>query len=145
MFGFVLSPRARLAIRHTGTLDPYWGGCHHCRPEFTPPALALPAHVALLGLRFYMGRMFPPAYRNGIFIAGHDSGSWTCRRKIGYRVTWVAVQGRQVSAYRVFAGGWQQGETDWGRPSDVLVMPDGRLLVSDDQVGVVYRMTYRPH
>lgn len=130
---------------HAGTPDPYWGRGHQCRTEFSPPALALPAHVAPLGMRFYTGRMFPPAYRNGIFIAEHGSGSWTRRSKIGYRVTWVAVNGRQATAYRVFAAGWQQGESDWGRPVDVLVMPDGSLLVSDDQAGVVYRITYRPH
>jgi glucose/arabinose dehydrogenase len=27
---------------------------------------------------------------------------------------------------------------------DVLVMPDGALLVSDDLAGVIYRITYRP-
>jgi glucose/arabinose dehydrogenase len=129
---------------HAGTPDPYWGRGHHCRTEFTPPALALPAHVAPLGMRFYTGRMFPPVYRNGIFIAEHGSGSWTRRNKIGYRVTWVTVKGRQATAYRVFAAGWQQGETDWGRPADVLVMPDGSLLVSDDQAGVVYRIDYQP-
>jgi glucose/arabinose dehydrogenase len=30
----------------------------------------------------------------------------------------------------------------WGRPVDVLVMPDGSLLVSDDLAGAVYRITY---
>ena len=30
----------------------------------------------------------------------------------------------------------------WGRPADVLVMPDGALLVSDDKAGVVYRISY---
>ena len=32
--------------------------------------------------------------------------------------------------------------SDWGRPVDVLVMPDGALLVSDDDNGVIYRITY---
>jgi len=30
-----------------------------------------------------------------------------------------------------------------GRPADVLVMPDGSLLVSDDRAGAIYRITYR--
>ena len=30
----------------------------------------------------------------------------------------------------------------WGRPADVLVMPDGSLLVSDDRAGVIYRISY---
>jgi glucose/arabinose dehydrogenase len=31
----------------------------------------------------------------------------------------------------------------WGRPVDVLVMPDGALLVSDDTADVIYRIDYR--
>ena len=35
------------------------------------------------------------------------------------------------------------GEEEWGRPVDVLVMPDGALLVSDDRAGAIYRITYK--
>ena len=31
----------------------------------------------------------------------------------------------------------------WGRPADVLVMPDVALLVFDDYAGVIYRIAYR--
>ena len=31
----------------------------------------------------------------------------------------------------------------WGRPVDVLVMPDGALLVSDDTANAIYRISYR--
>jgi glucose/arabinose dehydrogenase len=34
-----------------------------------------------------------------------------------------------------------QGDA-WGRPADVLVMPDGSLLVSEDSPGAIYRITY---
>jgi glucose/arabinose dehydrogenase len=30
----------------------------------------------------------------------------------------------------------------WGRPVDVLQLPDGSLLVSDEQNGAIYRITY---
>jgi glucose/arabinose dehydrogenase len=30
----------------------------------------------------------------------------------------------------------------WGRPNDVMVMRDGSLLVSDDQNGIIYRVSY---
>jgi glucose/arabinose dehydrogenase len=39
-----------------------------------------------------------------------------------------------------FAEGWLQGSCAWGRPVDVLVMPDGSLLVSDDRADVIYRI-----
>ena len=33
-------------------------------------------------------------------------------------------------------------ESVWGRPADVLPMPDGSLLISDDYAGAIYRVTY---
>jgi glucose/arabinose dehydrogenase len=47
--------------------------------------------------------------------------------------------GRPVEE-EVFAEGWLQGDDAWGRPVDVLVMPDGALLVSDDRAGAIYRI-----
>jgi hypothetical protein len=32
----------------------------------------------------------------------------------------------------------------WRPSADVLVMPDGSLLVSDDKAGRIYRITYAP-
>jgi glucose/arabinose dehydrogenase len=43
----------------------------------------------------------------------------------------------------VFAQGWlNPDETQWGRPADVLPLPDGSLLISDDYAGAIYRVTY---
>ena len=47
-------------------------------------------------------------------------------------------------SYEVFARGWLEGQSAWGRPVDVLVMPDGSLLVSDDRAGMIYRIVYGP-
>ena len=33
-------------------------------------------------------------------------------------------------------------ESVWGRPADVLPLPDGSLLVSDDTAGAIYRIRY---
>lgn len=108
--------------------------------EFTPPAQCLGPHVASLGMHFYTGKMFPPQYRNQIFIAEH--GSWNRRNKIGYRIMLVNLKGNQPTSYTVFAEGWLQGESPWGRPVALLQMPDGSLLVSDDQAGAIYRISY---
>lgn len=107
-----------------------------------PPVAKLGAHVAPLGMRFYTGKMFPPDYANRIFVAEH--GSWNRSKKVGYRVVAVDVGNRKAVKQQVFAAGWLQGEESWGRPVDVLVMPDGALLVSDDQAGVIYRISYKP-
>ena len=45
--------------------------------------------------------------------------------------------------YEPFAEGFLQGRQAWGRPVDLLQMPDGSLLVSDDTAGAIYRITYR--
>ncbi len=120
--------------------DPEYGKKHKCE-EFVPPAMELGPHVASLGMRFYTGSMFPVEYRNQIFIAEH--GSWNRSVPIGYRVSLVRLQNNRAVKYEVFAEGWLQGERAWGRPVDVLVRPDGALLVSDDKAGVIYRIIYK--
>jgi glucose/arabinose dehydrogenase len=126
---------------HQGdTPDPEFGRKRSCA-EFVPPAAKLGAHVAALGMRFYTGTQFPAEYRNNIFVAEH--GSWNRSRKTGYRVARLVVEGGRVVKHEVFAEGWLQGESAWGRPVDVEVMRDGSLLVSDDYAGAIYRITYR--
>jgi glucose/arabinose dehydrogenase len=125
---------------HAGSVpDPEFGNRRGCS-EFEPPAQKLGAHVASLGMRFYTGRQFPPSYRGQIFIAEH--GSWNRSRKVGYRITMVRVEDDRAVGYEPFATGWLQAETAWGRPADVMVMPDGALLVSDDLAGAIYRIRY---
>jgi glucose/arabinose dehydrogenase len=126
---------------HGGTIaDPEYGSKHACR-EFTAPAVTLGPHVASLGMRFYTGAMFPLKYQRQIFIAEH--GSWNRSEKIGYRITLVSRDEQGRNRYSVFAEGWLQGQKAWGRPADVLVMPDGALLVSDDSAGAIYRISYK--
>jgi glucose/arabinose dehydrogenase len=120
--------------------DPQYGAKHACSQSI-PPEQELGPHVAALGMRFYTGAMFPAEYRNQIFIAEH--GSWNRSHKIGYRVMLVRLEGNRVVKYEEFARGWLQGESAWGRPVDVQVMPDGALLVSDDDAGAIYRIAYK--
>jgi glucose/arabinose dehydrogenase len=126
---------------HAGDVpDPQYGKKQPCS-AFTPPAQKLGAHVASLGMRFYTGDRFPPQYRGAIFIAEH--GSWNRSTKSGYRVTVVTLGADgKAQRYEPFAQGWLQGESAWGRPVDVIVAPDGALLVSDDSAGAVYRIDY---
>jgi glucose/arabinose dehydrogenase len=125
---------------HAGDIpDPEFGKLRNCS-EFTPPELKLGPHVAPLGMTFYTGTMFPEEYRNQIFIAEH--GSWNRKIPIGYRVTLVRLENGTPVSYEPFADGWLQGLAAWGRPVDVLVMPDGALLVSDDKNNAIYRISY---
>jgi glucose/arabinose dehydrogenase len=123
----------------TGLRDPEYNAGRACG-DFTPPARELGPHVAALGMRFYTGRMFPDEYRGGVFIAEH--GSWNRSTPIGYRVTFVKIENGRVTSYEPFAAGWLKGSVASGRPADVLVTPDGALLVSDDKAGRIYRISY---
>ena len=139
------APRAGLHFGfphcHQGDLpDPEFGRTRKCS-EFEPPAQNLGPHVAALGMRFYTGSMFPAEYRNQIFIAEH--GSWNRSRKIGYRISLVKIEGNKAVSYQPFAQGWLQGESAWGRPVDVEVLPDGSLAVSDDGAGAIYSISYQ--
>jgi glucose/arabinose dehydrogenase len=122
-----------------GIRDPEHNAGRSCG-EFTAPARELGPHVAAIGMRFYTGRMFPEKYRGGIFIAEH--GSWNRSTPIGYRVSFVKIENGRATSYESFASGWLTGSTASGRPADVLVMPDGALLVSDDKAGRIYRITF---
>jgi glucose/arabinose dehydrogenase len=120
-------------------LDPDFAAGHTCA-EFVAPERKLGAHVAALGMKFYTGAMFPAEYKDQIFIAEH--GSWNRSKKVGYRVTHVRLDAGHAASYEPFAEGWLENEKALGRPVDILVMPDGSMLVSDDEAGAIYRITY---
>jgi glucose/arabinose dehydrogenase len=122
--------------------DPEFGKEAPCS-AFTPPAWSFPAHVAALGLRFYTGAQFPAEYRQQLFVAQH--GSWNRTPPQGYRVALVRFEGGRPVAETAFAEGWLRPDGSvTGRPVDVLQMPDGALLVSDEHAGAIYRITYQP-
>jgi glucose/arabinose dehydrogenase len=129
---------------HAGTIkDPEFGSKKACS-EFIAPAQSLGPHVAPLGLKFCTGTMFPEVYRNQVFIAEH--GSWNRSKKIGYRVSLIKIEGnKKALSYETFANGWLDESTQkaWGRPVDVLMLPDGSMLVSDDHANVIYRISYK--
>jgi glucose/arabinose dehydrogenase len=131
---------------HQGDIsDPLYGKYASC-DQFTPPALKLGAHVAPLGMHFYTGKQFPAEYKNSLFIARH--GSWNRNTKQGYDVMRVTLDGNgKVAKYEPFLTGFLENEAGdppmWGRPVDLLVMPDGSMLVSDDYNGIIYRITYK--
>lgn len=125
---------------HQGdTPDPEFGKGKDCK-DYIAPVAKLGAHVAALGMRFYTGTMFPPEWRGAAIIAEH--GSWNRSKKSGYRVIGVHLDGDRVTDTEPLIEGFMSDESAWGRPVDVLVMPDGALLVSDDEAGAVYRVTY---
>ncbi len=127
---------------HGGDIpDPEFGRGHDCA-DYVPPVVRFAAHVAPLGMVFYRGEMFPTSYRKTIFVAQH--GSWNRSRKIGYRIVAVHYEPDGRATHEVFADGWLNDDTQkaWGRPVDVINMPDGSILVSDDYADAIYRIWY---
>lgn len=125
---------------HAGYIsDPEFGEGHPCE-DYTPPVQKLAPHTASLGMKFYTGDMFPAEYKNQILIAEH--GSWNRSEPIGYRVTLVKLNGNEAVSYEPFATGWLKDGKAWGRPVDILQLPDGSVLVSDDYANAIYRITY---
>jgi len=107
------------------------------------PDVPLGAHTASLGLAFYDGNSFPQKYTNGAFVAQH--GSWNRSNFAGYKVLFMPFQdGRPSGKPEDFLTGFianpEKNEV-YGRPVSVEVMTDGSMLVSDDEGGIIWRIT----
>jgi len=128
---------------HEGTIpDPQFGKKRQCS-DFVSPAAKLGPHVAPLGLKFNTANMFPTELKGQLFVARH--GSWNRSKKIGYDIALVRMKDNKPAGTEVFASGWLNDETQevWGRPVDILFLPDGSMLVSDDYANVIYRISYK--
>ncbi len=142
--------RATEAGQHFGF--PWYGGGKVRTNEYADseppvnvifPEVEMVAHAADLGLHFYTGKMFPAKYRGGIFSAQH--GSWNRTTPVGARVMFTKLNDEGgAESTEVFASGWLNDSTGEysGRPVDVVELQDGSILVSDDLVGAIYRISY---
>lgn len=126
---------------HSGdTLDPEFGAGKKCA-DYTAPVWKYKAHIAPLGMRFYTGKAFPAEYKNQLFVAQH--GSWNRTEPQGYRVALVKFKDSKPIAEQAFISGWLTDKGDvLGRPVDILTLPEGSLLISDDKLGVIYKVSY---
>ncbi|MBI2956950.1 MAG: sorbosone dehydrogenase family protein [Acidobacteria bacterium] len=120
--------------------DPEMGSPERCAGT-VPATFELPAHSAALGLEFYTGAMFPPAYRGDLFIAFH--GSWNRSVPTGYKVVRVRFKDGRPVAMEDFVDVWLKGGRVHHRPVDVKTGPDGALYISDDRGATSFRVTYQ--
>jgi glucose/arabinose dehydrogenase len=124
-----------------GIADPDVRIPNACAGVVMPAALTGP-HSAGLGIKFYTGSMFPKSYQNVAFIARR--GSWNREQKFGYDVVVARINGGKAKIEPFMTGLLdQKANTFHGRPTYVLPMQDGSLLVSDEQNGAIYRITYQ--
>jgi glucose/arabinose dehydrogenase len=126
---------------HGGNVvDPELSGNRQCN-EFVAPEWRFKAHIAPLGVQFYTGNRFPSRFKNQLFVAQH--GSWNRSKPLGYRVALIKFNNDKPIKEQSFISGWlTKDDKVLGRPTDILQMPDGSLLITDDTLGVIYRVDY---
>ena len=128
---------------HQGNLaDPDIRKANACEGVDQPVAL-MGTHAATMGVTFYTGSMFPPEYRNVLLNA--RKGSWNRTKKVGYDVVMVKADadGKNAKVEPFLTGFMNDADQSfWGRPAYLMQMPDGAVLVSDEQNGAIYRMSY---
>ncbi|WP_116124323.1 PQQ-dependent sugar dehydrogenase [Lewinella sp. IMCC34183] len=124
--------------------DPRWADDPHQSlvDAAVVPDVPLGPHTASLGLVFYTADQFPARYRNGAFVGQH--GSWNRSEFSGYKVVFVPFDADGAPQppedfLTGFIADASSGKV-WGRPVGVTVLPDGSLIVADDDAGILWRV-----
>jgi glucose/arabinose dehydrogenase len=127
-----------------GVPDPDFKKVDACK-DVTKPVTLMGPHAAAMGVIFYTGNMFPAQYKDTLFVA--RKGSWNRNTPFGFDVVNIKL-GADGSNPKItpFMSGFidaKDGKYNfWGRPAYLLQMPDGALLVSDEQSGTIFRVSY---
>ena len=109
----------------------------------TLPVALMGPHAAAMGVQFYTGKMFPAEYRDTLFVV--RKGSWNRSKLFGFDVVNIraSADGKNAKITPFLTGFMDPKQNNfWGRPAYLLQMPDGALLVSDEQTGTIFRVSY---
>lgn len=153
-------------------LDPFGGDTSKsfC-PTTVPSRIDIPAHSAPLGLAFIPeearlpapdgrrpdgGQGWPQEYWHNLLVAYH--GSWNRSEPTGYKIVRYRLDDQgNLSAHsglspsgsktgeggEDFISGWLTEKNEaLGRPVDMIVQPGGKMYISDDKAGVIYKVEY---
>ena len=135
----------------------------HCVAPFEIPShIDIPAHSAPLGLAFFPAAQqgkaslapsereekWPEEYWHNLLVAYH--GSWNRTEPTGYKIVRYKLDSQgQYLGEEDFITGWftpptagQAQEGALGRPVDIMIQPGGKIYISDDKAGVIYRVAY---
>ena len=103
----------------------------------------IPAHSAPLGLAFIptpSAGGWPSEYRDDLLVAYH--GSLNRSTPTGYKIVRMKLdKNGNYQGTEDFISGWIGGGKVYGRPVDLVFGPNGNLYVSDDKVGLIYKIT----
>ena len=113
--------------------------------DVTKPVALMGPHAAAMGVLFYTGSMFPAQYKDSLFVA--RKGSWNRSKPFGFDVVNIKVgadgKDPKITPFMTGFVDAKDGKYNfWGRPAYLLQMPDGALLVSDEQTGTIFRVSY---
>jgi glucose/arabinose dehydrogenase len=110
--------------------------------DVTLPVTTMGPHAAVMGIHFYTGSMFPKEYQNVAFVA--RKGSWNRTKKFGYDVVTIKAgdDGKGAKVVPFATGFKDEKDNFWGRPTYFAQLKDGSLLLSDEQLGAIYRISY---
>ena len=107
------------------------------------PVTTMGPHTAVMGVKFYTGSMFPAEYRNAMFVA--RKGSWNRSQKFGYDVVAVTTDadGRNPQVKPFLTGFLNSADDSFvGRPAYIHQQPDGSVLISEEQLGAINRVSH---
>lgn len=137
-------------LKQQRVLAPEYGGdksrTDRC-DRLIQPLVVFPPHWSPMSMVFYTGKMFPPQYRGGLFIAFHGSSQRAPMAEEGFEVVFQQFKDGLAADYTIFATGFAGGSmTAQGaphRPTGLAVGPDGALYLSDDRGGRIWKITYK--
>jgi glucose/arabinose dehydrogenase len=137
-------------LKQQRVLAPEYGGdksrTDRCDRQIQP-LVSFPAHWSPMSMLFYTGKMFPPPYRDGAFIAFHGSSQRAPLAEEGYQIVFQQFKDGLAADYTVFATGFAGTATTVQgaphRPMGLAQGPDGALYVSDDKGGRIWKITYK--
>jgi len=125
--------------------DPRWANDPHLEmvEKSIVPDVEVGPHTASLGFTFYKKNSFPQKYHNGAFVGQH--GSWNRANFSGYKVLFIPFdeEGNPKQPEDFLTGFIADDDSSevYGRPVGVTTLPDGSLLVNDDDGGVIWRVS----
>jgi glucose/arabinose dehydrogenase len=108
----------------------------------TPTMLGLPSHSAPLGLAFTHGSALPAEIGNGALLSAH--GSWNRdppRPPYVAYSAWNDATDSLEPPVELITGFQDESGSRWGRVVTAIPGPDGSIYVTDDEAGLVYRIT----
>ena len=130
---------------HDGEFDKNTYIRNPCDEPFeTPSHIDLQAHSSPLGLTFVPEEGWTEEYRHDLLVAYH--GSWNRSVPTGYKIVRfnLDINGKYNKGIvaQDFITGWLASDgTRIGRPVDIKAFPGGNIYISDDQAGIIYRIT----